>query len=140
MEAEIFALEEAERLRLENEKLSRMQEKDRVAFLKKKAEEEEQRLMKEEEERLYFISILLIFRFRRLREEKAQLALEEATRIAQQQARERALLEARLNFIKDLKIENEGMKKYLNITPSFVWSYFEFLKVLGFETNAPRNG
>ena len=60
-------------------------------------------------------------------------ALEEARRLAEQEAKERLAFEARLRFNRMLQLETDGMAHTQEITRAFVFSYFELLEWLGLE-------
>ncbi|XP_073502554.1 uncharacterized protein KIAA2012 homolog isoform X2 [Phyllobates terribilis] len=106
-------LEAEERLRL-----LEMAEEEREEYYRKKREREEQARREEEERRLKA-------------EEEAKAILEEAQRQAQLLAKQTAALEQQLQFNRGLMKESVGMDQTQGISRPWVFSYFEFLELLG---------
>ncbi|XP_044129816.1 uncharacterized protein KIAA2012 homolog isoform X3 [Bufo gargarizans] len=106
-------LEAEERLRL-----LEMAAEEREEYQRKKREREEQ-ARKDAEER------------QRKAEEEAKAIMEEAQRQAQLLAKQTAALEQQLQFNRGLLQESVGMEQTQGITRPWVFSYFEFLELLG---------
>ena len=94
-----------------------MSEKDKFEYLRRKREEEEAERIRLEEEQ-------------RRREEELNRALEEAKRIAVEEAIQKALLEKKMAFAKSVRDENSMLNASQSVTRAFTFSYFELLKYL----------
>ncbi|XP_069589673.1 uncharacterized protein KIAA2012 homolog isoform X3 [Ranitomeya imitator] len=106
-------LEAEERLRL-----LEMEAEEREEYYRKKREREEQAKREAEERRLKA-------------EEEARALMEEAQRQAQLLAKQTAALEQQLQFNRGLMKESVGMDQTQGISRPWVFSYFEFLELLG---------
>ncbi|XP_069839395.1 uncharacterized protein KIAA2012 homolog isoform X2 [Dendropsophus ebraccatus] len=110
---------EAERLEAEERmRLLEMAAEEREEYLRKKREREEQERREAEERRLKT-------------EEEARAIMEEAQRQAQLLAKQTAALEQQLQFNRGLLKESVGMDQTQGISRPWVFSYFEFLELLG---------
>ncbi|XP_077304720.1 uncharacterized protein KIAA2012 homolog isoform X4 [Lithobates pipiens] len=123
-ELERLALErqrQQEQERLEAEERMRlldMAAEEREEYLRKKQEREEQARQEAERQRL-------------MAEAEAKALMEEAQRHAQLLARQTAALEKQLQFNRGLMKESVGMDQTQGVSRSWVFSYFEFLELLG---------
>ncbi|XP_077128206.1 uncharacterized protein KIAA2012 homolog isoform X2 [Ranitomeya variabilis] len=106
-------LESEERLRL-----LEMEAEEREEYYRKKREREEQARREAEERRLKA-------------EEEAKALMEEAQRQAHLLAKQTAALEQQLQFNRGLMKESVGMDQTQGISRPWVFSYFEFLELLG---------
>ncbi|KAG8558944.1 hypothetical protein GDO81_017192 [Engystomops pustulosus] len=106
-------LEAEERLRL-----LEMAAEEREEYLRKKREREEQARLEAEEKRLKA-------------EEEARAIMEEAQRQAQLLAKQTAALEQQLQFHRGLMKESVGMDQTQGVSRPWVFSYYEFLELLG---------
>ncbi|XP_056391304.1 uncharacterized protein KIAA2012 homolog isoform X2 [Hyla sarda] len=110
---------EAERLEAEERmRLLEMAAEEREEYQRKKRKREEQARQEEEERRLKA-------------EEEAKAMMEEAQRQAQLLAKQTAALEQQLQFNRGLLKESVGMDQTQGISRPWVFSYFEFLELLG---------
>ncbi|XP_075036241.1 uncharacterized protein KIAA2012 homolog [Mixophyes fleayi] len=124
--------EEIERIALERQRQKeqeRLQAEERLLLLEMAADEREeynrQKREKEEQARLEAEE-------RRLKaEEEAKAIMEEAQIRAQLLARQTAALEKQLQFNRGLLKESVGMDQTQGVSRSWVFSYFEFLELLG---------
>ncbi|XP_063788306.1 uncharacterized protein KIAA2012 homolog [Pseudophryne corroboree] len=110
---ELERLEAEERLRL-----LEMAADEREEYIRRKREKEEQDRREAEERRLKA-------------EEEARAIMEEAQRRAQLLARQTAALEQQLQFNRGLLKESLGMDQTQGVSRPWVFSYFEFLELLG---------
>ncbi|KAM4626934.1 uncharacterized protein KIAA2012 homolog [Discoglossus pictus] len=110
-----------EKERLEADERRRMLEMadDEREEYKRKKQEMEARARWEEEER------------RKRAEEEAKSIMEEAQRQAQLLARQAAALEQQLQFNRGLMAESVGLDQTQSVSRAWVFSYFEFLELLG---------
>ncbi|KAM4836531.1 uncharacterized protein KIAA2012 homolog [Thomomys bottae] len=99
----------------EQKRLMLMAEEERLEYQLRKQEAEEKARLEAEE--------------RRQKEEKAKLALEEAMKQAQEEARQKAALEKQFHFNQELHKEASGLKWTQNISRPWVYSYFQFLQI-----------
>ncbi|KAM4026370.1 uncharacterized protein KIAA2012 homolog [Anomaloglossus baeobatrachus] len=110
---------EQERLEAEERmRLLEMAAEEREEYYRKKREREEQARREAEERRLKA-------------EEEATAIMEEAQRQAQLLAKQTAALEQQLQFHRGLMKETVGMDQTQGISRPWVFSYFEFLELLG---------
>ncbi|XP_058564894.1 uncharacterized protein KIAA2012 homolog isoform X5 [Neofelis nebulosa] len=100
----------------EQKRLMEMAEEERLEYQRRKQEAEE-KAQQEAEER------------RQREEEAARLALEEAMKQVQEQARQKAALKKHLQFRQELSKEASGLQWTQNISRSWVFSYFQFLQI-----------
>ncbi|XP_066431515.1 uncharacterized protein KIAA2012 homolog isoform X2 [Eleutherodactylus coqui] len=110
-----------EQERLEAEECLRLLEmaaEEREEYQRKKREREEQARQEAEERRLK-------------EEEEAKAIMEEAHRQAQLLAKQAAALEQQLQFNRGLLRESVGMDQTQGVSRPWVFSYFEFLELLG---------
>ncbi|XP_068101210.1 uncharacterized protein KIAA2012 homolog isoform X2 [Hyperolius riggenbachi] len=123
-ELERIALErqrqqEQERLEAEERmRLLEMAEEEREEYIRKKTEIEEQARQEAEQRSLQA-------------EAEARTLIEEAKRQAQLLARQTAALEHQLQFNRALMKESVGMDQTQGVSRPWVFSYFEFLELLG---------
>ncbi|KAM5151854.1 uncharacterized protein KIAA2012 homolog [Mantella aurantiaca] len=123
-ELERIALErqrQQEQERFEAEERMRlldMAAEEREEYLRKKGEREEQARQEAEHQRL-------------MAEAEAKAIMEEAQRRAQFLARQTAALEQQLQFNRGLMKESVGMDQTQGVSRSWVFSYYEFLELLG---------
>ncbi|XP_073489393.1 uncharacterized protein KIAA2012 homolog isoform X2 [Aquarana catesbeiana] len=124
--------EELERLALERQRQQeqeRLEAEERMRLLEMAAEEREeyQRQKREREEQARQEAE----RQRLMAEAEAKALMEEAQRHAQLLARQTAALEKQLQFNRGLMKESVGMDQTQGVSRSWVFSYFEFLELLG---------
>nr|XP_027797743.1 uncharacterized protein KIAA2012 homolog [Marmota flaviventris] len=100
----------------EQKRLMEMAEEERLEYQRQKREAEEKARAEAEERR-------------QKEEEAAKLALEEAMKQDQEQARQKAALEKHLHFHRELQKEARGLQWTQNISRSWVYSYFQFLQI-----------
>ncbi|XP_006862091.1 PREDICTED: uncharacterized protein KIAA2012 homolog [Chrysochloris asiatica] len=100
----------------EQKRLLEMAEEERLEYLRQKREVEEKSWLEAEERR-------------KKEEEAARLALEEATKQAQELARQKAALEEHLHFHQELQKEARGLRWTQDISRPWVYSYFQFLQM-----------
>ncbi|XP_075464719.1 uncharacterized protein KIAA2012 homolog isoform X3 [Ascaphus truei] len=105
----------------ERRRLLEMADDEREEYRRKKQEQEEQTRSEAEERR-------------HIAEAAAKSAMEEAQRRAQLLARQQAALELQLQFNRGLMNESVGLDQYQAISRPWVFSYFEFLELLGLPT------
>ncbi|XP_073407618.1 uncharacterized protein KIAA2012 homolog isoform X2 [Dendrobates tinctorius] len=124
--------EELERIELERQRQKekeRLEAEERLRLLEMAAEEREEyyRIKQEREEQARREA-----EERRLKaEEEAKAIMEEAQRQAQLLAKQTAALEQQLQFNRGLMKESVGMDQTQGISRPWVFSYFEFLELLG---------
>ncbi|KAM9305610.1 uncharacterized protein KIAA2012 homolog [Gastrophryne carolinensis] len=119
MEAERQRKLEQERLEAEERmRLLEMAAEEREEYYRKKREREQQARQEEEQRRLKA-------------EAEARAIMEEAQRQAQLLARRTAALEQQLQFNRGLMQESVGMDQTQGVSRPWVFSYFEFLELLG---------
>lgn len=122
-------MEEERRLEMERKEreeaflLYQMSEKEKLEYLQRKKEEEELERKRQEEEQ-------------RQRELELEKALNEAKRIAAEEAAKKAQLEKRLAFFQSIRDEATALDNSHAITRAFVFSYYDLLRYLGIE--APK--
>lgn len=122
-------LEEEKRLEMEQREkeeaflLYQMSEKEKLEYLLKKKEQEELEQKRLEEEQ-------------KQRELELERALNEAKRIAAEEAAKKAQLEKRLTFFQSIREEATLLENSHVITRAFVFSYYDLLRYLGIE--APK--
>ncbi len=97
-----------------------MNEKEKGEYLRRKLEDDESRRRIEEAERIK-------------REEELARALDEAKRHAFEDAKRKAELERRLQFMRSIYNEANELGQTQSITHAFVFSYFELMNYLGLE-------
>ncbi|XP_075685860.1 uncharacterized protein KIAA2012 homolog [Rhinoderma darwinii] len=102
----------------ERMRLLEMATEEREEYHRKKREREEQARREEEERRLKA-------------EEEVRALMEEAHRQAQLLAKQTAALEQQLQFNRGLLKESVGMDQTQGVSRPWVFSYFEFLELLG---------
>ncbi|XP_053569252.1 uncharacterized protein KIAA2012 homolog [Bombina bombina] len=107
-------LQEAE----ERRRLLEMEDEEREEYKRNKKEKEEEAKRQEQERK-------------QRAEEEARAILEEAQRQAQLLARQAAALEQQLQFNRGLLTESIGLDQTQSISRPWVFSYFEFLQLLG---------
>lgn len=78
-------------------------------------------------------SLFYIYFFRLRQAEEAKKAFEEAQRLAEEMAREKAELEAKLWFNRSLLDEASQLTQAHQVNRAFVFSYFELLQWLGLD-------
>ncbi|XP_076787961.1 uncharacterized protein KIAA2012 homolog isoform X3 [Arvicanthis niloticus] len=100
----------------EQKRLMEMAEEERLEYQRQKQAAEE-KARQEAEER------------RKQEKEAARLALEEATKLAQEQIRQKAALEKHLHFHQELSKEASGLQWTQNISRPWVYSYFQSLQI-----------
>ncbi|XP_077603716.1 uncharacterized protein KIAA2012 homolog [Crocuta crocuta] len=116
---------EAEKQRQRELEMQLAEEQKRLMEMAEEERLEYQRLKQEAEEKAQQEAVE-----RRQREEEAgRLALEEAMKQAQEQARQNAALKKHLQFHQELSKEASGLQWTQNISRSWVYSYFQFLKI-----------
>ncbi|KAM3916928.1 uncharacterized protein KIAA2012 homolog [Leptodactylus fuscus] len=119
IESERQRQNEKERLEAEERmRLLEMEAEEREEYLRKKREREEQARREAEERRLKA-------------EEEARSIMEEAQRQAELLARQTAALEQQLKFNRGLLKESVGLDQTQGISRPWVFSYYEFLELLG---------
>ncbi|CAN2389140.1 hypothetical protein PRIEUP_LOCUS17259 [Pristimantis euphronides] len=124
--------EESERIELEHQRQreqERLEAEERLRLLEMAAEEREeyQRKKQEREEQARREA-----EERRLKaEEEAKAIMEEAQRQAQLLAKQAAALEQQLQFNRGLLKESVGMDQTQGVSRPWVFSYFDFLELLG---------
>lgn len=83
--------------------------------------------------RIYYSWALICIFNRKREEEEAARAMEEARKLAEEIARQKAEYERRLQFHRGLMVEREGLNRTQEVSRAFVYSYFEFLQWAGLE-------
>ncbi|CAF0829746.1 unnamed protein product [Brachionus calyciflorus] len=113
-------LEEERRQKEEAFLLYQMTEKEKLEYLQRKKEQEELEKQRLEEEQ-------------RQRELELEKALNEAKRIAAEEAAKKSQLEKRLAFFQSIREEAQMLDNSHAITRAFVFSYYDLLRYLGIE-------
>lgn len=125
----LLELDEEKRLEMERKEkeeafwLYQMTEKEKLEYLQEKKEQEELEKKRLEEEQ-------------RQRELELEKALNEAKRIAAEEAAKKAQLQKRLTFFQSVREEATVLENSHAITRAFVFSYYDLLRYLGVE--APK--